>query len=176
MCASASPENGPMRVLVLLGMGVDTRIPPERDPRSGRVREEWLVCEVDLDSARAFDLALRLKALGGDVEVTVVHFGPEDATPWLRHALAAGANRVVRVWDREAAGVHAAGKAVVLAAAAQACGFDLVLTGAKGAVDAGGRLGVLMAALLGVPCVTQVVAMAVGDEDVIGLHVFGAHV
>jgi len=154
-----------MRVLVLLGVGADTRIPPERDPRSGRVREEWLVREVDPDSARALDLALRLKALGGAVEVTVVHFGPEDATPWLRRAVAAGVDRAVRVWDCETAGARAPGKAGVLAAAAQASGFDLVLTGAKGAVDAGGQLGVLVSALLKVPCVTQVVDISADESE-----------
>lgn len=68
---------------------------------------------------------------------------------------------MVRVWDDEAAGVHAAGKAVVLAAATQAAGFDLVLAGAAGVLDAGGQLGVLLAAHLGVPSVTQVVDLVI---------------
>ena len=42
-----------MRILVLLEVGADVRIPPELDPRSGRVREEWLVRELDPASARA---------------------------------------------------------------------------------------------------------------------------
>ncbi len=32
-----------MKVLVFLDVAADVRIPPERDPRSGRVRDEWLV-------------------------------------------------------------------------------------------------------------------------------------
>lgn len=157
MCASASRREGPLRVLVFLGVGADTRIPPECDPRSGRVREERLVREIDPDSARALDLALRLKELDRPTEVTVIHFGPEDRAPWLRRALALGADRAVRVWDGDAARARTAGRAVILAAAAEVAGFDLVLAGAKGAVDSGGRLGVLAAAHLGVPCVTQVV-------------------
>ena len=36
-----------MRALVLLEVGADVRVPPDLDPRSGRVREDWLVPEVD---------------------------------------------------------------------------------------------------------------------------------
>ncbi len=150
-----------MKLLVLLDRGVDVRVPPLRDPRSGRVREEWLVRETDPGSAAALDLALRLKTMRPDTEVTLVHFGPPDAEPWLRRESARGADRVVRVWDEEAAGVQVAAKALILAAAAQAAGFDLVLAGAAGVVDACGQLGVLLAANLGVTCVTQVIDIVV---------------
>jgi electron transfer flavoprotein beta subunit len=125
------------------------------------VREEWLVREVDPASARALDLALDLKTAGSlvrdhaGVEVTVVHLGPETNELWLQQALARGCDRAIRVWDEEAADLHAAGAAVVLTAAAQAAGFDVLLTGTAGVVDCGGQLGQLLAARLGVPCVTQ---------------------
>ncbi len=45
--ASAREVRAAMRILVLLEVGADVRIPPELDPRSGRVREEWLVRELD---------------------------------------------------------------------------------------------------------------------------------
>jgi electron transfer flavoprotein beta subunit len=133
-----------MRVLVFLGAGADMRVAPQRDPRSGRVREEWLVREVDPASARALDVALGLKQASTAIEVTVIHLGPVTAEPWLQQALARGCDRAIRVWDEEAQGPHAAGAAVVLAAAAQAAGFDLVLTGTAGVIDAGGQLGQLL--------------------------------
>jgi electron transfer flavoprotein beta subunit len=145
-----------MKVLVFLELGADVRIPPERDPRSGHVREEWLVREIDPASARALDLALSLKAVQPGIEVVAVHLGPAVSEVWLRQALARGCDRAMRVWDQEVAGVHTAGKAMVLAAAAQALGFELVLTGAAGVLDSSGQVGVLMAGRLGVPCVTQV--------------------
>jgi electron transfer flavoprotein beta subunit len=149
-----------MRLLVLMEVGADTRIPPQLDSRSGRVRDEWLVRETDPGSSHALDLALRLKAARPNAEVIVVHLGPPDTEPWLRRSLARGCDRAVRIWDDESAGVHAAGKAVILAAAAQAAGFDLVLSGAAGVVNGDGQLGVLLAAHLGVPCVTQIVDLA----------------
>jgi electron transfer flavoprotein beta subunit len=153
-----------MKVLVFLEIGADVRIAPVRDPRSGRVREEWLVRELDPGSARALDLALSLKAAHPAVEVTAVHFGPPDAEPWLRQALARGCDGSARVWDTEVAEARAAGKAVILAAAARPVGFDLILAGSSGVLEGSGQFGVLLAAQLGVPAVTQVIDATVGDD------------
>lgn len=157
-----------MRVLVLLEVGADVRVPPQLDAHSGRVREEWLVRQPDPACERALALALELAAGESGAEVTVVHLGPAQGEPWLRRALAAGATGAVRVWSDELAGVGASGKAVVLAAAVRAAGFDLVLTGARGVVVCSGTLGVLLADELGVPCVTQVEAVACAAADAAG--------
>jgi len=150
-----------MRVVLLLELGADVRIPPVCDPRSGRVREDWSVRESDPASNWALELALRLKAARSGASVTVIHMGPPSTESWLRHALALGADRVVRVWDPESTGARAAGKAVVLSAAATTAGFDLILAGAAGVLEACGQLGVLLAARLGVPCVTDATGVAV---------------
>lgn len=153
-----------MRVLVLLEVGADVRIPPQLDARSGRVREEWLVRQPDPASERALALALELAAGDPRAEVTVLHLGPADGEPWLRRALAAGAASAVRVWSAELEGIGAAGKALVLAEAARAAGFDLVLTGSRGVIDASGTLGVVLAEHLGVSCLTQVEALTRGAD------------
>ena len=69
------------------------------------------------------------------------------------------------MWSEELGGAGAAGKAVVLAAAAQAAGFDLVLAGATGVLGGSGQLGVLVAEHLGVPCVTQALGVAALPEE-----------
>ncbi len=153
-----------MKVLVLLDVAVDVRIPPERDPRSGRVREDRLVREIDPAGARALDLALALTADRPNGQVTVIHLGPAENEDFLREALARGCHQAIRVWDEEAGAARTAGKAAVLAAAAQAAGFDLVVAGDCGVVGAGGQLGVLAAAHLGVPCVTRVGTAALSPD------------
>jgi electron transfer flavoprotein beta subunit len=153
-----------MKVLVFMEIGFDMRIAPEHDPRSGRVRAERLVREVDPANARALELALSLKTAKRAAEITVIHLGPPESEPWLRQALAQGCDRALRVWDPEVAQLHAAGKAIVLAQAARAAGFHLVFTGARGVVHASGQLGVLMAEHLGTPAVTQVVDASVSDD------------
>jgi electron transfer flavoprotein beta subunit len=145
-----------MKIVVLLDVAADVRIPPERDPRSGRVRADRLVTEVDPAGARALDLALSLAADRPNGEVTVIHVGPAENEHFLREALARGCARAVRVWDEEAAAARTAGKAAVLAAAVQAAGYDLVLSGDRGVIGQGGQIGVLVAAHLGLPSITEV--------------------
>ena len=145
-----------MNLLVFLDVAADVRIPPERDPRSGRVREDWLVWEVDPGGARALDLALALASHRPNGHVTVIHLGPPEHDVFLRQTLARGCDRAIRIWDDEAAEARTAGKALILAAAAQAAGFDLILSGDRGVIGAGGQVGVLTAAHLGVACVTEV--------------------
>ena len=155
-----------MKLLVFLELGADVRIPPERDPCSGRVREEWLVREIDPSCARALGLALGVKAAVPGSDVTIIHLGPPDSEPWLRHALARGCDGAIRVWDDDAAEAGVAGKAVILAAAARTAGFDLILTGAAEVIEGDGQLGVLVAAHLALPCVTQITDItAPGDGE-----------
>jgi electron transfer flavoprotein beta subunit len=154
-----------MKILVFLDVAADVRIPPERDPRSGRVREDRLVPEIDPAGARALDLALALAADRPNGHITVIHVGPPEHDAILRQVLARGCHRATRIWDDEAAEAGTAGTAVILAAAAQAAGYDLMATGDRGVIGAGGQLGVLVAGHLGVPCVTEVGAAALSADS-----------
>jgi electron transfer flavoprotein alpha/beta subunit len=161
-----------VRILVLQQPAPDLRVPPERDPRTGRVLPVWDVTQLDPADSAALDLALQVKdrragtashAVGTDrldTEVVLLHLGPVEAEPWLRDGLARGADRAVRVWDGVVAGAGAPGMAVVVAAAAAALACDLVVTGVAGSVYGSGQLGVLLARRLGYACVTQVAALA----------------
>jgi electron transfer flavoprotein beta subunit len=154
-----------MRVIVFLDVAADVRIAPERDPRSGRVREDRLVPEIDAAGSRALDLAFGLVADRPNGHLTVIHIGPPEHDRFLRQVLARGCHRAIRVWDEEAAQARTAGKALVLAAAAQAAGYDLILAGDRGAIGAGGQLGVLTAGQLGIPCVTEVGAVGLSADS-----------
>jgi len=153
-----------MKVLVLLDVAPDVRIPPERDPRSRRVREDRLVREVDPAGARAVGLALELTAGRPNGTVTILHLGEAENERFLRDALAQGCSQAVRIWDEEAAAARTAGKAAVLAAAAQVLAPDLVLAGVSGVIDSGGQVGVLVASQLSLPCVTQVGAATLSAD------------
>ncbi len=176
-----------MRILVLLESADDVRIPPWRDPRSGRVRPEWQVPRLEPGCARALDLALELKEAasepvveydteaaseegGGpraaaEVEVVALTIGPEEGDRLLRDALARGCDEVIRVWSAECVGLHAPGKAVVLAAAARAARCDVVLAGTSSPTTASAQVGVLVAEHLHLPCVTQVVEFDATQDD-----------
>ena len=154
-----------MRVLVFLDVAADVRIAPECDPRSGRVRNDRLVREIDPAGSRALDLAFSLIVDRPNGHLTVIHLGPPQHDAFLRQVLARGAHRAIRVWDEEAAEARTSGKALVLAAAAQAAGYDLILAGDRGVIGAGGQLGVLVAGHLGVPCITEVGAAALSADS-----------
>lgn len=152
-----------VRLLVLLGPADDVRIPPRRDPRSGRVRAGGQVSRLDPAAAHALDVALALRAARPGTEVIAVLLGPEEDDIFLRDVLARGCDEVVRVWDGKCRGLRAPGKALVLAAAARAARCDLVLAGAAGAATASAQVGVLVADQLGVPCVTRAVELDVRE-------------
>ncbi|MCZ7664565.1 MAG: hypothetical protein M5U22_17280 [Thermoleophilia bacterium] len=157
-------SNG-LRMVVLLELSDDVRVPPQRHPRSGRVRASWQVRQVDPAAARALDVALASRA--GAREALALHLGPEEHESCLRDALARGCNQALRVWDEECAAARTQGKAMILAAAARVSGFDLLLAGTASAAGAGGQVGVLAAAHLGVPCVTQAIDLEVLPAGVV---------
>jgi electron transfer flavoprotein beta subunit len=127
----------------------------ERFANAERTPDDWRIRQVDPAAQRALDLALDLKKKAPGTEVTLVHLGPDGAEQWMRRESARGCAGALRVWDAELAGAGTRVKALVLAAAAQGSGFDLVLAGAASLSSAGAQLGVLVAAHLGAPCVTQ---------------------
>ena len=160
-----------MRVLVLLELAGDAvlraqsdGLTDERHASGERRPHDWRIRQVDPAAQRALELALDLKVKRPDTEVTLVHLGPVAADQWLRDEAARGCDGALRVWDAELAGAGTQVKALVLAAAARGRGFDLVLAGAESLSSAGGQLGVLVAAHLGVPCVTQACALEVGED------------
>ena len=156
-----------MRILVLLELAGDVALRAQSaglgDERFANAEcspDDWRIRQVDPAAQRALDLALDLKTKAPGTEVTLVHLGPVDAEHWMRREAARGCGGALRVWDAELAGAGTQVKALVLAATADARGFELVLAGAASLSSSGGQLGVLTAALLGAPCVTQACTIA----------------
>jgi electron transfer flavoprotein beta subunit len=113
----------------------------------------------------AVEEAVRLVEAGGG-EVVVLTLGPAEAVEQLRDAMAIGADRGIHlVSDEEWDGQATAG-AIAEAVTADDGGFDLLLFGNESA-DAGGyQVGTRVAALLGLPVVTGIKALAVADGRV----------
>lgn len=139
----------------------DTRIKVGGDGQSiDTAQVEWIVNPYD---EFALEAAIQLREAAGEGEVTVVCLGPAEATSELRKCLAVGADKAILLKDPEAASHDAQVTAGALAAAIEGLGVDLVLCG-KLAVDRDqGQVGVLLAARLGLPCVTEIKALAVAD-------------
>jgi electron transfer flavoprotein beta subunit len=119
---------------------------------------EWIINPYD---EYAVEAALRVKEAAGGGEVIVVTLGHPDAGKELRTCLAMGADRAVHVKDPDAPRRDATFTAAALAAVIRELQPDLVLCG-KQAVDRDqGQVGPRLAQLLGLPCVTEIKALAV---------------
>ena len=115
----------------------------------------------------AVEEALRLKE-AGDGEVVVLSVGPEKALESLRKALAMGADRAVLVSDDAAAGSDLVATSVVLAAALEREGADLVLFGQQSNDGDGAVLWAAVADRLRRPMVSQVAELTVEGSSVTG--------
>jgi electron transfer flavoprotein beta subunit len=110
----------------------------------------------------AVEEALRRKEKAGAGEVVVLSLGPAAAQETIRTTLAMGADRgVLLQMDR----IPADGLAVARALADElkGGGYDLILFGKIAIDDGNHQVGPMVADLLGLPCVTAVTKLDLGD-------------
>ncbi|GLF93153.1 electron transfer flavoprotein subunit beta/FixA family protein [Streptomyces yaizuensis] len=117
----------------------------------------------------AVEQALRIsEASEGEVEVTVLTVGPEDAREAVAKGLRMGADRGVHVEDDGVHGSDVMGTSLVVAKAVEKAGFDLVLCGMASTDGGMGVLPALLAERLGVPQVSLLSEVAVEGGTVSG--------
>jgi electron transfer flavoprotein beta subunit len=117
------------------------------------IRDQDASFELNEPDAYALEEALRLKEKHGG-EVIVCSAGPARATQVIREALARGADRAVHVESDGLASADANVVAGALAAAIKDEQVDLVLTGLQSDDQGFGQVGVVLAAVLGMPHAT----------------------
>lgn len=109
----------------------------------------------------ALEAALQLKqAQGGEVHVLSAS-APGTGLDALRRCLAMGADSARLIEDPALEGAAPLTVARALAAVAAREGYDLVLAGKQATDDEAGLVGPMVAELLGLPCVTEAVELAV---------------
>ena len=110
----------------------------------------------------ALEEALQLKDAHG-ATVTVLALESDETDKALFTALAKGADRAIKIGGLdEGLPSHAVARA--MCKAMEGVEFDLVLTGVQAADDRDGQLGVLMAAMLGIPHLSAVSAIEVSGD------------
>lgn len=145
-----------MKILVLIKDVLDTRVPLEYVPETGHLAEGWNVPVLNPDDGAALLQALATRKQIAGTRITVVHLGALSGERYIRDALALGCDEGLRIWDDGLEDLHTAGKLLILARAAEILGFDLLFTGSKSLDTGSAQLGILLASVLGVPCVTRV--------------------
>jgi len=112
----------------------------------------------------ALEHALALKEQYGG-RVTVLTMGPDSAEEMLREVAPLNVDKLVLLQDKAAAGSDTLATARILAAAASHLGpFDLILAGRRAVDGETGHVPAEMAAMLGMPCVTNVVSVRGGEH------------
>jgi electron transfer flavoprotein beta subunit len=125
----------------------------------GTVNRAALPTIFNPDDLSALELALQVKdAHGGSV--TVLTMGPPQAADVLRDALYRGADRVILVTDRKAAGSDTLATSYLLKCAVEHAGqFDLVFCGRQAIDGDTAQVGPQVAEKLGIPQITYAEAI-----------------
>lgn len=155
-----------MKILVALKQVPARDLPVEADAARAWIDESSLSHEMNEPDAYALEAALQLKESGG--EVVAVSAGPARVQSALREALAKGADRAlhIRVEGEAARGTDPSITAKLLEAAVREEQPQLVLTGLQSDDTGSGQTGVILAARLGWPHATLVVAIEPGPDSV----------
>lgn len=139
-------------------MDVRFRIAPD----GTTLDESGLKFDLNDFDAWAVEAALRLKEKAGQGEVVAVSLGPDTAQETIRKALSMGADRGVHLkTDR----VPFDGFAIARALAAELKGgsYDLILFGKLSPDSSNGVVGLIVAELLDLPCVSAISALEIND-------------
>ena len=114
--------------------------------------------------AYAVEQAVRIKESREGVEVTAVTVGSQAVKETLKKdCLAVGCDKAVIIDDPALADADNAAIAAVLAAALKRETYDLVLFGIKAIDGDSGQVGILVAELLGMPHVSTITKLELGD-------------
>jgi electron transfer flavoprotein beta subunit len=128
------------------------------------IREQDVSYEMNEPDAYALEEALRLREKHSG-EVVVVSAGPARAQQVIREALARGADRALHVEDTTLGAADAFAAAAALANPMAEEKFDLVLTGLQSDDQGHAQFGPVLAAKLGMPHSTIIMAVEVNGSE-----------
>jgi electron transfer flavoprotein beta subunit len=159
-----------MKIAVLVKQVPDTYEERRMDPTTGlldRAANEPIIDEI---SERAIEVALRFKDANKGTQVVLLAMGPESVTAALRKALALGADSAVHVLDDSLVGADVGLTASVLAAALAAEQPDLIVAGNESTDGRGGVVPAMVAEHLGLPQLTGLESVDIGETTVSGVR------
>src|SRR5881409_737467 len=153
-----------MKIAVLVKEVPDAAVTKRIDPSTGRMDRGG---EKNLNpyDTHAIEAAMQIKE-GGAVEVdeiVAVTMGPESAVRALHKAVSLGADRSVHLTDASLAGSDVAATGYALAKVLESESPDLVLLGQQSDDGECYTIGAVVAEHLGMPSLTQVIAMEVSE-------------
>lgn len=114
----------------------------------------------------AVEQSVRIKEqLSGTADITVLSIGPARATEVIKKAMAMGADRGVHIRDEHSHKKDPWQIAAMIAAFARTKAFDIIFTGMQSQDRGSAQVGVFVAGMLGLPCVTTVVRFTLDGKE-----------
>lgn len=123
----------------------------------------WRMNEYD---EYAVEEAVQLKEKQSDADLTVLCIGPDRVKETMKKALAMGCDRAVHLQDDEPHLKEPLEIASIIAEFARDKDFDVIFTGMQSQDRGSGQVGVLLAEMLEMPCVTTVIEFGIADGEI----------
>jgi electron transfer flavoprotein beta subunit len=160
-----------MEILVFIKQVPDDSVDIRLDAAAGVPNLNGVEPVVNAFDTYALEMAARFKEANGG-SVTVATIGDDAAVSAIKNCLAVGADRGYLIKDDSFADSDPAAKAYILTKAVAkleelvGVKFDIIFTGKEATDYAKGTVGILLGASLGVPAVTDVIAVDPADGGV----------
>jgi electron transfer flavoprotein beta subunit len=129
----------------------------------GAIIEDGLQYVINAWDENAVEAAVQLKETSG-AETTLASIGNGDNTDIIRKCYAMGIDNGIHIDDPALAKADSATFARVLQKVCEAGEYDLVITGKQAQDTDSGQTGIMLAEQMGLPCVSNVIAIEVKDE------------
>lgn len=123
----------------------------------------WRMNEYD---EYAVEQAVQLKEQQGEADLTVLCIGPDRVKETMKKALAMGCDRGAHLADDESHTKEPMEIAAMIAEYATDKNFDVIFTGMQSQDRGSGQVGVLLAEMLDMPCVTTVIEFGFEGEEI----------
>lgn len=155
-----------MKILVCVKQVPDTN-EVKIDPVKGTLIRDGVPSILNPDDANALEAALQLKDADETVQVAVLTMGPPQATYMLRECMAMGADEAYLLSDRAFGGADTCATSTTIAAGIKMVeGVDVIFAGRQAIDGDTAQVGPQVAQRLGVPVVTYVQDIQMGDGKV----------
>ncbi|BBO81442.1 electron transfer flavoprotein subunit beta [Desulfosarcina ovata subsp. sediminis] len=151
-----------MKILTTLKKVVDVEL--TINVKDGAIVEDGLQYVMNAWDENAIESAVQLKE-SSKAETTLVSIGGGDNSEIIRKAYAMGIEQGIHVDDPALAKADSFAFAKVLQKVFEKGPYDLVITGKQAQDTDSGQTGILLAEALGVPCVSNVIAIETLDDQ-----------
>jgi electron transfer flavoprotein beta subunit len=130
----------------------------------GAIVEDGLQYVINAWDENAVETSVQIKENNG-AETTLVSVGGEDNTDMIRKCYAMGIENGIHINDPALGKADSSVFAKVLQKVYENGDYDLVITGKQAQDTDSGQTGIILAEYLGLPCVSNVIAIEVMDEQ-----------